>query len=310
VDSQEPQTGRRFAGDETVAVLGAGGTMGAAMARNLLHAGIRVRAWNRTREKAARLADDGAVVLDTPAEAAEGCSMLLTMLSDGEAVINAVAGERGALAATDGSALWLQMSTIGEAATVRCAELAREQAVVFVDAPVLGTRQPAEEGKLLVMASGPEGEQMRERCNAVFDAVGQRTMWVGEAGFGTRLKLVTNAWLLAVVEGGAEALALAEGLGLDPSLLLSAVEGGPLDLPYLRVKAKAVATGNFEPSFRLALAAKDASLIEEAAQARDLDLPLLATVNERLQQSAPEYGDEDVIAVYRTIAPAAGSRSR
>jgi 3-hydroxyisobutyrate dehydrogenase len=291
-------------------VLGAGGTMGAAMARNVLRAGIGVRAWDRTREKAARLADDGAVVVDTPAGAAEGSSMLLTMLSDGEAVLNAVAGERGALAATDESALWLQMSTIGEAATVRCAELAREHAVVFVDAPVLGTRQPAEEGKLLVMASGPDGEETRERCNAVFDAVGQRTMWVGEAGSGTRLKLVTNAWLLAVVEGGAEAIALAEGLGLDPSLLLSAVEGGPLDLPYLRVKAKAIATGNFEPSFRLALAAKDASLIEEAAQARELDLPLLATVNERLQQSAPEYGDEDVIAVYRTIAPAAGSRSR
>ncbi|MCW2969922.1 MAG: 3-hydroxyisobutyrate dehydrogenase [Solirubrobacterales bacterium] len=310
VDSQEPQTVRRLARDETVAVLGAGGTMGAAMARNLLRAGIAVRAWDRTREKAEGLADDGAVVLDTPAEAAEGSSMLLTMLSDGEAVLAAVAGERGALAATDASALWLQMSTIGEAATVRCAELAREHAVVFVDAPVLGTRQPAEEGKLLVMASGPEGEEIHERCNAVFDAVGQRTMWVGEAGSGTRLKLVTNAWLLAVVEGGAEAIALAEGLGLDPSLLLSAVEGGPLDLPYLRVKAKAIATGNFEPSFRLALAAKDASLIEEAAQARDLDLPLLATVNERLQKSAQEYGDEDVIAVYRTIAPAAGSRSR
>jgi 3-hydroxyisobutyrate dehydrogenase len=310
VDSRDPETARRFARDETVAVLGAGGTMGAAMARNLLRAGIRVRAWDRTHEKAAGLADDGAVVLDTPAEAAKGSSMLLTMLSDGEAVLNAVAGERGALAATDESALWLQMSTIGEAATVRCAEMAREHAVVFVDAPVLGTRQPAEEGKLLVMASGPGGEEIRERCNAVFDAVGQRTMWVGEAGYGTRLKLVTNAWLLAVVEGGAEAIALAEGLGLDPSLLLSAVEGGPLDLPYLRVKAKAIATGNFEPSFRLALAAKDASLIEEAAQARDLDLPLLATVHERLQVSAQEHGDEDVIAVYRTIAPTAGSRSR
>jgi 3-hydroxyisobutyrate dehydrogenase len=292
-----------------VAVLGAGGTMGFAIARNLLRAGLQVRAWDRTRQKAEPLAEDGAMVLDTPAEAAETSSLVLTMLADAAAVLSAMEGERGAVSAIEESVLWVQMSTIGEAGTARCAELAREHGIVLVDAPVLGTRQPAEEGKLVVMASGPDDEQVRSRCGRLFDAIAQKTMWVGEAGAGTRLKLVTNAWLVTVVEGCAEVVALAEGLGLDASLLLEALEGGSLDTPYLRFKAKAIMTRNFEPSFRLALAAKDAALVGEAAEARELELPLLSTVRERLQQAAREHGDEDVIAVYRTIGHAAATRS-
>jgi 3-hydroxyisobutyrate dehydrogenase len=277
--------------------------MGFAIAKNLLRAGLQVRAWDRTRQKAEPLGEDGASVLDTPAEAVESSSLVLTMLSDAAAVLSAMDGEQGAIDTIDQAVLWVQMSTIGEAGTVRCAELAREHEIVLVDAPVLGTRQPAEEGKLVVMASGPEDDQVRTRCGRLFDAIGQKTMWVGEAGGGTRLKLVTNAWLLSVVEGCAEVIALAEGLGLDPSLLLEAVEGGPLDMPYLRFKANAIIARDFEPSFRLALAAKDAALVQEAADARELELPLLSTVRDRLAQSAREHGDEDVIAVYRTIAP-------
>jgi 3-hydroxyisobutyrate dehydrogenase len=295
---------------ETIAVLGAGGAMGFAMARNLLRAGMYVRAWDRTKEKAAPLGDDGATVVDTPAEAAEEATVLLTMLADADAVLSAVDGERGALSATRESLVWVQMSTIGEAGTGRCAELARARGIRFVDAPVLGTRQPAEEGKLVVMASGPYEEELRDRLRPLFDALSHKIMWVGEAGAGSCLKLVTNAWLLTVVEGCAEAIALAEGLQLDPSLLLQAVEGGTLDMPYLRMKAKAILTHDFEPSFRLALAAKDATLIEDAAAARDLHLPLLDSVKRQLTESAREYGDEDVIAVYRALSPTAAAKSR
>ena len=130
------------------------------------------------------------------------------------------------------------MSTIGEEGTERCAELASEHELEFVDAPVLGTKQPAEEGKLVILASGPE--RARDRLAPVLDAIGQRTMWVGGAGDGTKLKLATNAWLLAIVEGAAETLALAEGMGIDPQLVLDAVDGGPLDMPYLKLKGKAM----------------------------------------------------------------------
>ncbi len=184
----------------------------------------------------------------TPAEAARGAGVVVTMLSDADAVTGAMDGAEGGLAGVEGDAVWLQTSTIGEEGATRCAELAAARGVVFVDAPVLGTKGPAEQGALVVLASGPE--DARPRVEPVLDAVGARTMWVGEAGRGSLLKLVTNAWIMAVVEGAAETVALAEGLGLDPALLLEAVAGGPLDLPYLQVKAAAMAERDFTPSFR------------------------------------------------------------
>jgi 3-hydroxyisobutyrate dehydrogenase len=193
------------------------------------------------------------------------------------------------------------MSTVGEAGTERCADFAEENGLTLIDAPVLGTKQPAEEGKLVVLASGPEAA--RERVQPIFDAVGQKTIWVGDVGAGTRLKMVANSWVLTVVEGLAETLALAEGLGLDPNLLLDAIEGGALDLPYLRIKTKAIMERNFEPSFRLALAAKDARLIDEAAQRHEIDLPLLRTIRERLAEGAKAHGEEDFSATYLTSTP-------
>lgn len=140
-------------GSTVVAVLGTG-IMGAPMARRLLAGGHQVRAWNRSREKAEPLAADGATVAGSPAEAAEGADVLLTMLADGGAVEQVV----GDAAARPGT-LWLQMSTVGIAATERLSGLAGD--LVFVDAPVLGTREPAERGQLTVLASGPD--QARER---------------------------------------------------------------------------------------------------------------------------------------------------
>jgi 3-hydroxyisobutyrate dehydrogenase len=281
-----------------VAVLGAGSTMGMPMARNIARAGIAVGGWNRTTEKAKALKGDGARVLDSPRDAAAGANVILTMLSDADAVISAV--EPALEHAADG-VIWLQMSTIGEAGTDRCIELARERSLTFLDAPVLGTKQPAEEGKLVILASGPDSAQAR--VQPIFDAVGQKTIWVGPAGAGTRLKMVVNSWVLTVTEGTAETIALAEGLGLDPQLFLDAIEGGALDLPYLRIKAKAIMERSFDPSFRLTLAAKDARLIEESAHRHEIDVPLFSTIRRRLAEGAMEHGDKDFCATYLTSAP-------
>ncbi len=287
--------------DETrIAVLGAGGIMGFAMAGNLAGAGFEVRAWNRSRDKAEPLVRDGAEVCDSPAEAAKEADVVLTMLSDTVAVLDLMQDENGPLTLTADDALWLQMSTLGERGTEQCIELAERSGIEFVDAPVLGTKQPAQEGKLVILGSGPE--RLRSRVQPIFDAVGQRTMWIGEAGAGTRLKVAINSWILAVVEAGAETFALAEALGLDPKLVLEALEGGPLDLPYLRMKGQAIMARNFEPSFRLELAAKDAGLVDEAASRRHMDLPLVSTVRRRLEQGAQEHGDEDMSATYLTSA--------
>lgn len=284
---------------QTVAVLGAGGTMGLGMSRNLLRAGFEVRAWNRSREKAEPLVDDGAAIAGTPAEAVEGSDLILTILSDANAVLETV---EQALPSAGSGTVWLQMSTIGAEPTERCKALARDARVAFVDAPVLGTKQPAEEGKLTVLASGPA--DVRARAEPVFDAVGQRTQWVGEAGAGSRLKLAINVWIVAVVEGAAETLALAEGLGIDPKLVLETLEGGPLDMPYLQMKAGMMIERSFDPSFRLALAAKDARLALEAARQAGLDLPLVDVIASRLTQGAEAHGDDDLAATYLTSAPA------
>jgi 3-hydroxyisobutyrate dehydrogenase len=283
---------------QTVAVLGAGSTMGSAMARNIARSGIKVQAWNRTREKCEPLTEHGVQIFDSAREAVDGATVILTMLSDADAVIDAV---EDAAASVGEDVVWLQMSTIGEVGTDRCLDLAEAHGITLIDAPVLGTKQPADEGKLVVLASGPQSA--RDRVQLIFDAVGQKTMWVGDAGAGTKLKLVANSWVLTVVEGGAETIALAEGLGLDPALLFDALEGGALDLPYLRMKGKAIAERNFEPSMRLTLAAKDARLIEESAQRHDIDVPLFSTIRRRLAEGAKDHGDEDMSATYWTSAP-------
>ena len=290
-----------MAGEKTIAVLGAGGVMGLPIARNLAHAGFEVRAWNRSREKTEPLTDDGVEVVASPAEAAEGAGVVLTILSDAEAVIGVMAGTGGTLSAMGEEAIWIQASTIGEQGTERCIALAVERGIAFVDSPVLGTKAPAEQGKLVVLASGRDED--RDRAAPIFDVIGARTMWVGEAGKGTLLKLVSNTWILALVEGSAEAIALAEGVGLDPKLLLEAVAGGALDLPYLQMKGTAIMERNFEPSFRLALAAKDARLVEETARRHDLDLPLVTTIRERLDEGSREHGQLDMCATYLTSAP-------
>ncbi len=291
---------------ETIAVLGAGGTMGLAMARNIARADLPVRAWNRSRDKVEPLVRDGAVITDTPAEAAEGATIVLTMLADADAVVSAMDSGDGALpvmARRDDPdhPIWLQMSTIGEEGTRRCVELADRYGVGFVDAPVLGTRQPAEQGKLVVLESGPE--EAWPRVQPVFDAIGHRTIRAGQAGAGTRLKLVTNSWVLAVVEAAAETIALSEGLGIDPSLFFRAIAGGALDLPYLRMKGQAMAERDFAPSFRLTLAAKDASLVCEAASDHGLDLPLLDLIARRLHEGTAEHGDKDFSATFLISAP-------
>lgn len=276
--------------------------MGLGIARNIARAGIELVAWNRSRAKAEPLARECAHLCDTPAEAAASAELIVTMLSDADAVLATMQGSNGALAGARPDSVWIQMSTIGEQGTARCAELAHEHGIGFVDAPVLGTKQPAQEGKLVVMASGPQS--LRERVQPVFDAVAQRTMWVGEqAGASTRLKLVTNAWIVSVVEGAAETIALAEGLGLDGSAFLRAIDGGPLDMPYLRLKAEAMAERDFEPTFALKLAAKDARLAVESADRLGLDLPVLEAISARMQEAVPEHGDEDLSATFLTSAP-------
>ncbi|MGI8334928.1 NAD(P)-dependent oxidoreductase [Actinomadura scrupuli] len=279
--------------EPTVAVLGTG-IMGAAMARNLLRAGMSVRAWDRTRPKAEPLVADGAVVCDEPGEAAAGAEIVLTMLYDGRVVEEVMAG---VLPAMEENAVWVQSSTVGPAAADALAELARRHDVPYFDAPVLGTRLPAEKGELTVVAAGPVAA--RDEVLPVLDAVGSRTIWVGETTEASRLKLVLNDWVLALTASLGEVVALAEAFGLDPRMFLDAISGGPLDVGYAHAKAELILSGDFAPSFKAETAAKDATLVTEAAREAGLSLLVAEAVREQMVKTVHlGHGEEDMAAVY------------
>ena len=280
----------------TIAVLGTG-VMGAPMARNLARAGHEVRAWNRSLEKAQALRDDGVDARDDPGAAANGADVVMTMLADADAVLD-VARKAGL---AEGQ-IWWQASTIGIEGIEQCAPFAQETGAVLVDAPVLGTRLPAEEGKLVILASGPD--DALDTLQPIFDAVGMRTLRLGAAGTATRLKLAVNLWVLAVTQGTAETIAFAQSLGVDPAWVLEALEGGTLDLPYFRMKSKLMLDEDFPASFALAMAAKDARLVAEAAERHGADLPVARAVAERFTQATDAgHGDEDMAATYRLSKP-------
>lgn len=276
-----------------VSVLGTG-TMGAGMARNIAAAGLTTRAWNRSPQKAAPLAQAGIEVADDLGAAVRGADVVVTMLFDGDSTEQCL---RAAGAAFAPGTVWLQTATVGVAATERFAALADELGIALVDAPVLGTKGPAESGTLVVLASGPD--DARDRCTPVLDAIGSRTMWLGAAGAGSRLKLACNAFVVTILEAISESLALTRELGLPPELFLEAVAGGAVDSPYVGLKGTAMLAGDFAPAFGLAGAAKDAALIIEAADSVGLEVAVFAAVRQHLDRAvAAGHGDLDMAATY------------
>jgi 3-hydroxyisobutyrate dehydrogenase len=282
-----------------VTVLGTG-IMGAGMTRSLLRSGLDVTVWNRDPSRARPLADDGATLAETPAAAVTGADVVLTILFDAAAVTEVMTS---ALPAVGDRAVWVQSSTVGLAATEELAELARERGVDFVDAPVLGTRQPAEQGKLTVLAAGPESS--REQVAPVFDAIGARTVWVSERpGDGHRLKLVANAWVLSITAATAQSIALAGGLGLEPGRFLEIIAGGPTDSGYAQAKGRNMIAGEFTPAFAVDGAVKDASLILEAIREAGVDDRLLSAVHAQFADTAAAgHADEDMAAIIRALSP-------
>jgi 3-hydroxyisobutyrate dehydrogenase len=272
------------------------GIMGAPMARNVAAAGHDVVVWNRTREKAEAT---GLPVAASPAEAIRDAELVATILADLAAVESAV--DDAALAAFGSETVWIQSSTVG-LGIERLAARAAERGIPFVDAPVSGTRQPAERGELLVLASGPE--ELRERCAPVFDAVGSRTIWVGEVGAGTRLKLVLNAWLLVLLEAIAEGLTFAEAAGFEPERLLETIAGGALDFGYAQLKGRMMIGREYPPAFPLRLALKDARLVQELAESAGVELPAMQIAARQLARALEQgHGDEDLAAVYEAVRP-------
>ena len=283
----------------TVTVLGTG-IMGTAIARRLRAAGFEVTVWNRTIEHARPLTGDGIGVEPHLARAVERADVVLTMLVDAEAVLEVADGW---LPHAAEDTVWVQSGTIGVEGTARAQALAEDHALRFVDAPVLGTKGPAEHGQLTVLASGPD--ELLSALSPVFEAYGAKTVRAGtRAGAGTALKLACNTWLACLTAGTAQAMKIAAVLGLEPRLFLEAIGGSTSDSPYAQAKGREILAGDYDPQFATNGLLKDLRLAHSAV-AGELNETLLTTLTGLFDETAElGRGDEDVAAVAYAFAPA------
>ena len=281
------------AAQATVAVIGAG-IMGSAMARNLVAAGRVTRVWDRSAAATGPLAEAGAVVTASVQDAGRGADVVITMLPTADAVESVIfdGGVAGAFA--DGC-VWAQMGTIGVEATLRIRDrlAAQRPGVMFVDAPVSGSKGPAEQGQLLILASGPAAAA--DRVGPVFDILGRKTVWLGQAGQGSVVKLVVNAYMSILIEGVAETMELADRLNIGHAQLADVIEGGPLDAPIADAKLHKMDRADYAAEFPLEWARKDVDLALGAAGG--VGLPLLAALSRQWHTAVEAgHGREDISA--------------
>jgi 3-hydroxyisobutyrate dehydrogenase len=283
----------------TLAVVGLGG-MGSRIARRLLDAGYPVLVWNRTAARAEEI--EGAVVADSPAEAARRADAVLTMVADPAALRAVTEGSEGLAAGVDGSTTVIEMSTVGPAAVTRLAE-ALPAGTPLLDAPVLGSLLEAEAGDLRIFVGGSAA--LVEEWTPLLSVLGS-PLHVGPLGAGAAAKLVANSILFGSLGVLGEALALADGLGLDRDIAFEILSSSPLAAQADRRRAS-IESGEYPRRFSLSLARKDADLVAEAASTSGVDLRLAAAVRSRLRDAEEAgLGDEDYSAVLAWIDRARG----
>ena len=286
----------------TVALLGTG-IMGTGMARSLRRAGLDVRAWNRSQDRARPLAEDGVVVCGSAAEACAGADVVVTMLFDADSVEQVMTDLLEQEPDLGSRAVWLQTATVGPEGMARLAGLAGRHGIPVLDAPVLGTKAPAESGSLVVVASGDP--ELRVRVDPVLDAIGSRTLWAGdEVGVASRLKLVVNAWVASLNAAVAQSVTMARALDVDPQLFLDAIGGGPTDTPYAQLKGGMMIGGEYPPSFPVDSVRKDLDLMAVATQGRRYDATLLEALRAVYAQASEQgHGGDDMAAVVEAFRP-------
>lgn len=280
----------------SVAVIGLG-AMGARFAGRFLEAGHEVIVWNRTPEKAEELVSRGAPAAASPAEAARNADAVVTVVSDPEALRAVTEGSDGIAAGANASTTVIEMSTVGPRA-VRWLETALPPGVGLLDAPVLGSLSEAEAGTLLVFVGGPR--RLAERWIPLFGTLGS-VIVAGPLGSGAAAKLVANATLVGTLTLLGETIALADRLGLGRRLTMDILAQTPLGLASKR-RREQLETEDFPLRFRLALARKDAELIQEAAEAAHADTRVLAAAATWFADAEEAgLGEEDYSTVLQRI---------
>lgn len=276
-----------------VAVLGLG-AMGHAFAANLLKKGFTVYGWNRTPGRGDDLASEGLVQRETAAQAVSDAQVIIAMLTDGDATLAAI---RAIAPSCPQNATFCQMGTIGIQETADAIALLKtlRPDMLYLDAPVSGTKAPAENAQILVMASGDQ--QRAGAAQQVFDAISRGTQWYGEAGNSQKMKLVINAWLISMMQGVAESMQLAHQFGFTPGQLWETLDGGPLAAPYVKGKLEMIRKDDYTPQMQLQHALKDARLA--LANAPQGTMPMMSEIVEMWTQASQSgLAEQDLAAVY------------
>ncbi|GAA4679340.1 NAD(P)-dependent oxidoreductase [Frondihabitans cladoniiphilus] len=280
-----------------VTVLGLG-IMGQGVADTLLREGFAVTVWNRSAQKATPFAEKGATVASSPSEAVEKAEVVVSVLFDADSVLGVLDEVADAVPA---DAVWVQASTIGLEGTARVVDRAKAQGVALIEAMMLGTKAPAETGKLVMLAAGDAG--LIAKAQPVLDAMGSKTVLAGPAvGNGTALKLAANAWIASITAATAQSIALTQALGLDGDLFLQAIDGGASDSPYAHTKGKSILDREFPASFALDGLRKDLGLITEAASGSGVATTLLDALRAAYADASEQgHGGDDIASVYEAF---------
>jgi 3-hydroxyisobutyrate dehydrogenase-like beta-hydroxyacid dehydrogenase len=279
------------------------GQMGSPMAGRLVEAGHHLSVWNRTPGKAKELVERGAREASSPADAASGADGVITMLADPDALEQVVFGSNGIASGMTSGGTLIEMSTVGPSAVHRVAARLPD-GVDMLDAPVLGSVSQARDGILKIFAGGSQGTC--DRWFPALQAMGTPRR-IGGLGTGAAMKVVVNSTLMVLMTGLAEAVALADRLGLDEPIVLDVLSDSPIGEPVRR-KRRFIESGRYPPNFKIALARKDAGLVVETAEAEGLDLPLARGA--RAWMEAADQGGLGELDYSAVIAEARGKPAR
>ena len=279
------------------------GIMGSAMAENLVQAGFRATVWNRSSDKCRPLVAAGACTAESPRAVAEASDILFAMMATPAAVAAVRDGDDGIIAGLRPGTGYVDMSTVDAETSMESARLTHAAGALFLEAPVAGSRKPAEDATLTIMAAGDRG--LYDLSLAALEKMGRKILFLGETGNAARMKLANNLVMGGMLTALCEGLALASGSGLDTAQFLEVLDSGAVSNPMFRLKGPQIAAnGEFPAAFPLRHMQKDLRLALRLGE--DVGQPLFATatVNELYKAALAEgLGDADFAAVSRVIRP-------
>ena len=278
------------------------GIMGSRMAANLLKNGHTLWVHNRSKDKAKNLLDLGAKWADSPLRASENAEVVITMLANPQAIENVALGHNGFLKAGKNKLIWVDCSTVNPSFTLAMAEKDRNFGIRFLDAPVAGTKAPAESGELIFFVGGNQADL--DKVQPLLDAMGKKTIHMGEQGKGSSIKMVINLMLGHSMLAFSEAMALGQSMGLGQETLFNVLLNTPVVPPYLAGVRGKIEANDYDPNFPLRLMQKDLQLVAETAYENDVAMPSANLTKEMYAMATQQgLGDEDFSSIYRFLNP-------